>query len=76
MSIFIQIGNGDSVVFDLGIGFLRNYNAFSTSLNSIDHVFLTHLHMDHISDLVYFEFADDSHWNAHGHRVAAEAVAR
>jgi ribonuclease Z len=54
MSIFVQLGNGDDFVFDLGIGSLRNYNSFSIPLNSIDHVFITHLHMDHVSDLAYF----------------------
>ncbi|MCK5498819.1 MAG: hypothetical protein KAI77_06440, partial [Gammaproteobacteria bacterium] len=28
MSIFVQLGNGDNFVFDLGIGSLRNYNSF------------------------------------------------
>lgn len=30
----------------------------------------------HRRDGLTFEFVDDSHWNEHGHRVAAEAVAR
>ncbi|MGI9533911.1 MAG: guanitoxin biosynthesis MBL fold metallo-hydrolase GntH [Thermodesulfobacteriota bacterium] len=54
MSIFVELGNGDNFVFDLGIGSLRNYNSFSIPLNVIDKVFITHLHMDHISDLPYF----------------------
>jgi len=54
MSIFIELGNGDNFVFDLGIGSLRNYNSFSIPFNTIDKVFITHLHMDHISDLPYF----------------------
>ena len=29
MSIFVELGNGDNFVFDLGIGSLRNYNSFS-----------------------------------------------
>ena len=29
MSILVELGNGDSFVFDLGIGSLRNYNSFS-----------------------------------------------
>jgi ribonuclease BN (tRNA processing enzyme) len=54
MSIFVELGNGDNFVFDLGIGSLRNYNSFSIPFNTIHHVFFTHLHMDHMSDLPYF----------------------
>ena len=54
MSIFVQLGNGENVLFDLGIGSLRNYNSFSVPFNTINHIFFTHLHMDHMSDLPYF----------------------
>ena len=54
MSIFVELGNGDRFVFDLGIGSLRNYNSFSIPFNTINHVFFSHLHMDHMSDLPYF----------------------
>jgi ribonuclease Z len=54
MSILVELGNGDRLVFDLGIGSLRNYNAFSIPFNTINDVFFTHLHMDHMSDLPYF----------------------
>ena len=54
MSIFVQLGNGENVLFDLGIGSLRNYNSFSIPFNTINHIFFTHLHMDHMSDLPYF----------------------
>jgi ribonuclease BN (tRNA processing enzyme) len=54
MSIFVELGNDENVVFDLGIGSLRNYNAFSVPFNTINHVLFTHLHMDHMSDLPYF----------------------
>lgn len=54
MSIFVELGNGDNFVFDLGIGSLRNYNSFSVPFNAINHVFFTHLHIDHMSDLPYF----------------------
>ncbi len=54
MSIFVELGNGENFVFDLGIGSLRNYNALSIPFNTINHVFFTHLHMDHMSDLPYF----------------------
>ena len=54
MSIFVELGNGDNFVFDLGIGSLRNYASFSIPFNKINHVFFSHLHMDHMSDLPYF----------------------
>jgi len=54
MSIFVELGNGDNFVFDLGIGSLRNYNSFSIPFNTINRVFLTHLHMDHMGDLQAF----------------------
>jgi len=54
MSIFVELGNGENFVFDLGIGSLRNYNSFSIPFNTINHIFFTHLHMDHMSDLPYF----------------------
>ena len=54
MSIFVELGNGDNFVFDLGIGSLRNYASFSIPFNKINHLFFSHLHMDHMSDLPYF----------------------
>jgi ribonuclease BN (tRNA processing enzyme) len=54
MSIFVELGNGENFVFDLGIGSIRNYATFGVPLNSIKHMFFTHLHMDHVSDLPYF----------------------
>lgn len=53
MSIFVELGNGDNLVFDLGIGSLRNYNSMRVPFNAIDKVFISHLHMDHVSDLAY-----------------------
>jgi ribonuclease Z len=54
MSILVQLGNGDNLVFDMGIGSLRNYNSMRIPFNTIDKIFFTHLHMDHMSDLPYF----------------------
>jgi ribonuclease Z len=53
MSIFVELGNGDNLVFDLGIGSLRSYNSMRVPFNAIDNVFISHLHMDHVSDLAY-----------------------
>ena len=54
VSILVQLGNGENFVFDLGIGSLRNYNSLSVPFGTINHVFFSHLHMDHMSDLPYF----------------------
>lgn len=51
-SIFVELGNGDSFVFDLGSGVLSKYVAMGIPYSHIDKVFLTHLHADHMSDLV------------------------
>jgi ribonuclease Z len=51
-SIFIELGNGDSFVWDMGQGSFVNYNTMQVPLSSMDKVFLTHLHMDHTTDLL------------------------
>jgi ribonuclease BN (tRNA processing enzyme) len=52
-SIFVELGNGDNFVFDMGEGAVSNYVAARVSLNQIKHVFLTHLHVDHFGSLPY-----------------------
>lgn len=52
-SIFIELGNGDSFVFDFGEGCIANYIAARHSLNEINDIFLTHLHVDHFGALPY-----------------------
>jgi hypothetical protein len=42
-SIFIELGNGDNFVFDLGEGSVANYIADGLALNQLDKIFLTHL---------------------------------
>ena len=54
MNILVQLGNGDNLVFDFGIGSLRNYGSMRIPSNTINHIFFTHLHMDHMGDLPYF----------------------
>lgn len=57
MSIFVEVGNAvgepDQFVFDCGSGVCANYNTMGISLGRMDKIFLTHLHGDHISDLVH-----------------------
>jgi len=52
-SIFVELGNGDKFVFDMGEGAVSNYVAARVSLNEINHVFITHLHVDHFGSLPY-----------------------
>lgn len=52
-SIFVELGNGDKFVFDMGEGAVANYVAARVALNEIKHVFITHLHVDHFGSLPY-----------------------
>lgn len=52
-SIFVELGNGDSFVFDIGEGSVANYIAAGLALNQLDKVFISHLHVDHFGALPY-----------------------
>ncbi len=52
-SIYVELGNGDNFVFDMGEGSVANYVAARVALNQIKHVFITHLHVDHFGALPY-----------------------
>ncbi len=52
-SIFVELGNGDKFVFDMGEGSVSNYVAARVALNQINDVFITHLHVDHFGSLPY-----------------------
>lgn len=53
-SILVEVGNPerDLLVFDLGSGSLANFASLRLPVNRLDKVFITHLHADHISDLI------------------------
>jgi ribonuclease Z len=53
-SIMVEAGNAerDLLVFDLGSGSLANYASLKLPVNRLDTVFLTHLHADHMGDLI------------------------
>jgi ribonuclease Z len=51
-SVFIELGNGQSFVFDLGSGTITKYTAMGIPSSRMTQVFITHLHADHMSDLV------------------------
>jgi ribonuclease Z len=51
-SLFVELGNGDSFVFDFGSGVSSKYVAMGVPPSRQTRVFLTHLHGDHTSDLI------------------------
>lgn len=53
-SILVEVGNPerDLLVFDLGSGSLANFASLGLPVNTLDKVFITHLHADHTSDLI------------------------
>jgi ribonuclease Z len=52
-SIFVELGNGQSFVFDVGPGSGINYNTMQVPASRMTKIFLTHLHTDHTSDLAW-----------------------
>ena len=52
-SVYVELGNGDSFIFDMGPGSIANYLAAGVPLNRLNDVFLTHLHWDHVADVPY-----------------------
>jgi ribonuclease Z len=53
-SILVEVGNPESdiLVFDLGAGSLSNYAALKLPVNKINKLFITHLHADHMGDIL------------------------
>lgn len=59
MSIFVEVGWNDAAnkpedqfVLDLGCGVTTNYQACGVGFGRMDKIFLTHLHADHMNDLI------------------------
>jgi ribonuclease Z len=52
-SIYVELGNGDNFVFDMGEGSVANYVAARVALNQLKTIFITHLHVDHFGSLPY-----------------------
>ena len=52
-SIYLELGNGDTFIFDIGEGSLANYSACRLSLNQLNDIFISHLHLDHFASLPY-----------------------
>ena len=56
--IMVELGNGNRFFFDFGSGCMRNIIAMAVPLQTVNDIFLTHLHVDHYADLPYiFAFA-------------------
>jgi ribonuclease Z len=53
-SILVEVGNPerDLLLFDVGSGSIANYGSLKLPVNTLDKVFLTHLHADHTADLI------------------------
>lgn len=53
-SVFVEVGNdtNDCFVFDCGAGVVSRYMTLGVPWSRINPIFLTHLHGDHMSDLV------------------------
>ncbi|MFX0168722.1 MAG: MBL fold metallo-hydrolase [Candidatus Hodarchaeota archaeon] len=49
--LMIEIG-GDPLIFDMGAGVLHRLSCSLPELTRIEHLFLSHLHIDHCSDVV------------------------
>lgn len=54
MSIYVELGNGDSFMFDLGANSIRNYGSMGIPFTKMNTLFLTHLHADHMGDIPYW----------------------
>ena len=50
ISYFVELGNGDKFLFDLGGGSFTNLMALRPDFQKVDKVFASHLHTDHIGD--------------------------
>ena len=53
-SILVEVGNPerDILVFDLGTGSIANYASLKLPVNKLNKVFITHLHADHMGDIL------------------------
>lgn len=47
----VELGNGDKFLFDLGALSMANISGYKIHYDSLDKVFISHLHLDHYADL-------------------------
>ena len=47
---YVELGNGDIFLFDIGSGSVENLFALRPEFHRVDKVFASHLHTDHVGD--------------------------
>ena len=47
-SIYVELGNGDTFMFDMGEGAEANYMTMQVPYSKMNNLFITHHHMDHL----------------------------
>jgi ribonuclease Z len=52
-SVYVELGNGDNFIFDMGPGSVANYLSAGIPLNQLNDIFITHLHWDHVASVPY-----------------------
>ncbi len=52
ISFFVELGNGDKFLFDIGSGATGNLFSLRPDFSKIDKVFFSHLHVDHVGDFM------------------------
>jgi ribonuclease Z len=53
VSVFVELGNGDCFLFDIGTGSMIKYWAMGINMDRMSKIFLAHLHADHMGDLSF-----------------------
>ena len=53
VSVFVELGNGECFVFDLGTGSMIKYWAMKINMDKMYKIFIAHLHADHMGDLPF-----------------------
>lgn len=52
IAFLVELGNGDKFLFDVGMGSMGNLFSLRPDFSKIDKVFISHLHVDHVGDLI------------------------
>ena len=58
--VLVQLGNGDTFIFDIGSGTVGNIFSMGMHPSELDKVFITHFHLDHIGGI--FPLFDAMGW--------------
>ena len=52
ISYYVELGNGEKFIFDIGSGAMGNLFSLRPDFSKIDKVFASHLHVDHVGDFM------------------------